>query len=539
VIGKTIGRAASARADKMAAERAGKIEEAGKKYKDDSREAKVDQLRRFAESPGKSVGAKKEAQALLLDAMGDEKSMKELRASGDLEKLWKQHGGSLTSDAKGNKDFQSRLSAFKKQNADITGATGDIKDLKDVTGLNSFALTDDKVKTRMAEIETTIKKDSKDGGGFYNAREAMEKGLIGNREQRDAMTRGVGAIYEGMNETELSRVPMASLAVNATPELLNNKDHGEKVAQQLLTSQNVEVRNQLQTRVAADPKMRGALLHKSSGLGLNDDGTLNGKIEDNKKFSLSLASNPAMMSLMDDQTFANVTGDNEQMMVMGEILSKAQSFKSAVKSIKADPKSEASKQLRTRMEAILGSADENTSLEVQQAEQEFVAHMKVVDEGTRVQKITASVKAVPGKIRTSVNTQIDASSVSSAVDDLAKEAELSAQVDKTPAEDLSKGTLQELGGVQTSLEGKIQNIASSDVLTKQLDEELDHQVQALVEKEAQIAQQTSKNTTVYQTRTERANIEARIKQTQELKTRVEIAKEELEEAKKNQGVEQA
>ncbi len=330
-LGRQISRAATKSADASAAGRAAKITEAGEKFKGDSRESKMDQLNRFAASPAGTPGGKKEAQALLMDAMGDEKSMKELRASGNLEKLWAEHGGSIQKDMKGDKGMQSKVEAFKKQHADITGSANQIKTLADVTGLSSFALADDKdgkLKAQMAKVQTTIKKD---GGGFYNALEAMQEGKVGNTEQQDAITKGRSAIFEGMSSTELSRQSMETLAPHLSATLLeNNPDVARRVAR-----------------------------------------------------------DPSVMNKMSGSLFEAAMGSDEASSAFAGALSQTGALNAAIAAIKKNPHSDENKQLRSRVEGILAKAKSqaNATPEVRHAEEMFGAHMGAID--ARTPKSTA------------------------------------------------------------------------------------------------------------------------------------------------------
>lgn len=156
VVGKTLGLTASRRAQALLGERYEEIAKAGEKYKDDTKATKLSQLERFAQSGTKTLGGKREAQALFKEALGDEEMQKELVKSGSLNKLWEKYGASMESDFEGDAKTTDQLKKFKMKYASMTGVSDLLKEKADIEGLDPSALLDEKVRERMEKIDVKV-----------------------------------------------------------------------------------------------------------------------------------------------------------------------------------------------------------------------------------------------------------------------------------------------------------------------------------------------------------------------------------------------
>lgn len=356
VIGRTIGRASTARADEIAKSRAADIASAGEKYKGDTRESKVDQMRRFADSPASSVQGRRESDALTLDAMGNDKSEKEMRASGHWDKnWWDKNGARLEAGAKGNPDMQAKLEAFKKRHADITGSAGQIKDTKDVAGLSAFAMGDAGVQKQLGGVMTTIKRDKEKGGGFYNAADAIKEGLLGTTDQRNAFNNGGSAVYEGMSAKELGRVPPSALAANVSVDLLAKNP---SLATQLISSSDKGVHAGLKNRLSGD-KTGDLAASLGAGAGLDLKG---GKVTNKALLAQTIAQNPMMLSTLGDQAISSMGKDPAQMTAMAEVFNDKGAMKSVVGAIRSKAGTPEGKELQAKAEQIFNLGKGTTTV---------------------------------------------------------------------------------------------------------------------------------------------------------------------------------
>ncbi|MCX6715190.1 MAG: hypothetical protein NTX72_05255 [Candidatus Uhrbacteria bacterium] len=537
IIGQAVSRRATARADKLGSERAEKMGAGLEAYKADSGESKNETLKRMAASASMTPAGKREEQALMLDAMGDDKRMKELRASGAWDTMWKRHGKDLETNAKGDKTMKAKVDAFKKANADVTGEWPDPKgDPKEATkqaaALSAFALSSKDARGKLTGISSGIKKPKKEGGGEYTYAEALEKKLVGNKEQQDAFNSGRGSIYEGMKPEELGRLPAQALAENLTADLLSKKINsadGPTVSAQLLGNKDAEVQKALHERLK-DPVTGSAL---REGL-LSGAGVEKGKVTNSEKFAAALTTNPGSLSYLDDSTFAGLS-DND-MTELGSGFADTDVLKSAIANYRKDPKAESSQLAMTRIQAIL---EKDPTPEMIAAQGYLNAQKKTIDEGTRMQKIGSALKSVPGQVRGSINASIDSSAIDTTIETTSQIPELESQVaeldatvntaeagssEMRAAMDKLASVHQQLDAAQQASTQYIENIASSDDLSARLDAELAAQMDELSNVQGQIAVDRSENRHVKQTDDQAVALQKKIDQINAVKTSVEAAK---------------
>ncbi len=391
LVGKAIGRGALARAEKLGAERADRLNMAGLQYKGDSAESKNATLRRMAENGAILPQGKLDEQALMMDAMKDPSRMKELRANGSWDTLWARHGKDLETNAKGNKITKGIVDSFKKSNPDVTGSWGDVKDAKDAAGLSAFALASISDKTGVDSPLKMESKFDKKGGGKMTVEEAIRAGKMGTKEQQDALNNGIGAIYEGMKPEELSRLPAPVLAANMTEGLMNKSigsAGGPTVAAQLLASGDASVQAALHKRLNApnaNPKMREGLL---KGAGVEG-----GEIKDKGRFLGALKENPAMLSYLNPDQLANASKDEELMLGMQSAFADPKALRGITANIKRNPDSAHSADMRSRVEGVLSNPSTPEAFDAQRS---FSAQMEVIDAkmaGTTVEASRAADRA--------------------------------------------------------------------------------------------------------------------------------------------------
>lgn len=531
MIGKTVGRRALASAEKLSAERADKLNMSGLQYKGDSAESKNATLKRMAEKGAMTPQGKLDEQALMMDAMKDPARIKEMRANGSWDTLWARHGKDLETNAKGNKVTKGIMDSYKKANPDTAGSWGDIKEAKDAAGLSAFALasiSDKKGKDSPLNMES---KFDKKGGGKMSVEEAMRARKMGTKEQQDALINGMGAIYEGMKPEELGRLPEHVLAANMTEGLMTKSvgsAGGPTVADQLLASKDARVQAALQKRLndPANGKLRDGVL---KGAGIE-----NGKVTDAAKFASTLTNNPGALSYLDDATFSGLS--DEQMIDLGSGFADTNVLKSAIANYRKDPEADSSKLTLSRIQTIL---EKDPTPEMIAAQGYLNAQKKTVDEGTRIQKIAAGVKAVPGQVRERVNTSIDASALNATIETVAQIPELEKQVadfettidTADPGSGVLATALKQQRVVQDKLDAaraastqQVEAIAGSDELSQKLDDELTKQMGELAAIQDQVDKDRSENRIIKQTTDQRDALKKKVDQINEVKARVAAAK---------------
>lgn len=537
IVGQAVSRRATARADKLGSERAEKMGTGLEAYKADSGESKNETLKRMAASASMTPKGKREEQALMVDAMGDDKRMKELRASGAWDTMWKRHGKDIETNAKGDKTMKAKVDAFKKANADVTGewpdSKGDPKEAtKQAAALSAFALSSKDARGKLDGISSGIKKSKKEGGGEYTYAEALEKKLVGNKEQQDAFNNGRGSIYEGMKPEELGRLPAQALAGDLTVGMLGKKvgsADGPTVSAQLLGNKDAEVQKALHERLK-DPVTGSAL---REGL-LAGAGVENGKVTDSTKFAAALTTNPGSLSYLDDATFDGLSDDD--MIELGSGFADTNVLKSAIANYRKDPKAESSQLAMSRIQAIL---EKDPTPEMIAAQGYLNAQKKTVDEGTRMQKIGAGIGAVPGRVRGGINASIDSSAINTVIETTSQIPELESQVAELDAtidtaeagSSEMRAAMSKLASVQQQLEATqqastqyIENVASSDDLSARLDAELATQMEELSNIEGYITKEYSEGRMDTADTKKRDALQKKVDQINTVKTSVEAAK---------------
>lgn len=244
-VGKIAGRKLSNMSDTLGAKRREEISKAGEKYKGDSTDTKADQLIRMGENPPATVGGKREAQALLMEAMKNPKLMAKLRASGKFDKIWNAHGGGLEKDMGQDDEATDTIKKFKIANADLTGSANLINSEEDVKSLSTGALANKGVQEKLAGITTKIM--DKNTGELMTAAEAMSKGLYGAKEAAifNAGEGGAKRVeLEKMQDHELKRVESDRLVEHGSPDVLargvdlalkdRNTDKADRILSKLL-----------------------------------------------------------------------------------------------------------------------------------------------------------------------------------------------------------------------------------------------------------------------------------------------------------------
>jgi hypothetical protein len=218
MFGRAASRAANRQADKLAGKRSQEIADAGAKYKDDSKQTKLDQLKRFGTNKPKTVGGQREAQALMMEAMKDKSMMKDLRASGQFKNLWGQYGSGLKKDLQHDDAATEEIRNFEKANADITGSADKINSQDDVNNLSPEALASSAVRDQLAKIQTS----HKENGVSLNAAEAMAMGKFGKKEADifNAASGGQGTLMEKMRDSELKQVGAQDLVNNGSADAI-------------------------------------------------------------------------------------------------------------------------------------------------------------------------------------------------------------------------------------------------------------------------------------------------------------------------------
>lgn len=369
--GRVVSGVLTPQKEKLEKAKSQEIEAAGAKFKGLSDAGKVDMLKRYAESPAMTPQGKREQAALLQEVMGNEKMQKELRASGHLEKLWQDKGARQTLEdaAKTDSGLKDKLTSFKKQNADITGSWGQIKNAKDAEGLSIHALAGEGAKENLAKIKSGF--TNKATGENYSMAEAIQKGLYGN-DKMDALMKGHGAIFEHMSDDELDRVPREVLASNMTEDLMKRakSEGGPTLGQQMLGNKDVNVQAKLHERLGKEggDKIRDGLLASA--------GVEKGKVKDSKAFLDALKSNPAMLGYLTGDQLKSARQDEELHFEMQSALANPNTLKTITAHIKGNPDSAHAKDLRARIKVVLDNPLSNEALDAQRA---FGAQMEVVD----------------------------------------------------------------------------------------------------------------------------------------------------------------
>lgn len=583
MIGQAIGRKALARAEGLGSERAALMATGMEKYKGDSAESKNDTLRRLSENASRTPAGKREEMALMMDAMGDDKRMKELRASGTWDKMWARNGKDLESNAKGDKTAKARVDAYKKSNADLTGswpdAKGDPKEAtKQANTLSAFALSDKDARQKLDGISSGVKKPKKDWADKnvpeeYLYVEALEKKLIGNKEQQDAFNIGRGSIYEGMKPEELGRIPATAIAENLTPALIDkslNSADGPKIGGQLLASNDSNVRAALTKRVQADKTgALSAFLGKAAGLQFAD-GKLTGGIADAKIFAGTLGKSPTILDALSDEDFEKLmksdrgnpkiiadelAKDNGSIQShVGDIKSRVAQFQALQQTIQngsPQEKVEAQKQF-DELKASVGKSQErmgrileagSNSVDGAFVNDYYKAQMKTVNQ--RAERNSApknTAQRIGNAAQDFVINRTSQSDVDAAIDNIGKEDELrvisenAIDDSESEAENRMKWR-EELEQIQPKVADQINSIASSPLRIQQLQEE-----DVRAQKELESINDEIAN--IYQGKLDldvESNLEVatrqrlaqeRIAQINTLKTRVEEARAKLEAAKK-------
>ncbi|OGL69724.1 hypothetical protein A3C09_03040 [Candidatus Uhrbacteria bacterium RIFCSPHIGHO2_02_FULL_47_44] len=548
-IGQAVARRATARADKLGGERSALMGSGMDAYKNDSGDSKNATLMRMAKSASMTPAGKREEQALMMDAMGDPARMKELRASGAWGDLWKRHGKDLEANAKGDKNMKAKVDAFKKANADTTGSWGDVKKESDAASLSAFALAaaknDPEAKKQLEKVDSKFKRSKEElkkarvtdpnASEFMSAHEAILSGkMFGKDDERTkAYTEGQGAIYEGMKPAELDRIPATAIAENLTEGMIT-KD-GSTVSNQLLANKDARVQAALQKRLSdpANAKTRDALL---KGAGVE-----NGKVTDSAKFASTLTTNPGSLSYLDDATFNGLSDDD--MIELGSGFADTNVLKSAIANYRKDPEADSSKLTMSRIQTIL---EKDPTPEMIEAQGYLNAQKKSVDEGSRMQKIAAGVKAMPGLVRESVNASIDTSAIGASVENIGQIPELEQQVaesdtlvdNASPKDSNMKSLLErsnalhaQLDAAKATAEQQVSNIAGSDDLSQKLEDEITNQMGELTKIEEQVAKDRSENRFVRETDNKLVDQQKKMAQLNEIKTKVEAAKTKAAEAK--------
>lgn len=211
VLGKTLGRYAEKRQGVLMGARHEEIAAAGEKYKKDSKENKLKQLQRFEKTGHKTLGGKREAQALFKEMIGD-KDLQEkyVESGGDMGQLWKRYGSSMEQDFKGDSATLDKTKDFKKRYAHVTKSSGELKKFEDFENLSDEAMGDDDVRAQMANTKVEIKRKGKPAE-VMTAADAAAKGYLG-KDKQELFKGG----YEAFSDEQLRRADTGSVAKSAS-----------------------------------------------------------------------------------------------------------------------------------------------------------------------------------------------------------------------------------------------------------------------------------------------------------------------------------
>ncbi len=453
LIGKTIGRAASAQKDKLAAGRMENIAAKGEKYKGDSRQSIEDQAKRFADVSGNQA----EGAALLGMIMKDPKSVKAMEANGSLQSLVSKYGSTFEKGAKGNHEAEDSLNAFKKQNAHIEfggkKSTDEISSVEDVMALSSFALADADVKKRIGEIQGHSGFRDADGNDMSMS-EALLAGKLGAEKRKVFESGDTSAVYENMSAKELSRVDDSILAKNGSNTVLSKPE----VMARMAGSQDSVVRAALQARATSGkPEDETLFTNMAAGAGLD---LATGNVIDEAALKAALKKNPALLNNMSAAAFSKVKGNAASSHIISEALAEKGVLDSAVKDIKKDPNASANTELASRISSIMSSAD--ASVAVSDAAAVFGAHVEAAD--SRNKQVVASVVAAAEAVK-ALQSKKDA--LNATIDDGDTEMD---EYKKATAE-LEKVEAQLQSAQQQSTAG-VKNIAAIPNISDKLDAQL-------------------------------------------------------------------
>ncbi|HAU66075.1 TPA: hypothetical protein DCW61_01890 [Candidatus Uhrbacteria bacterium] len=171
---------------------------------------------KYANNPSSTKVGEAEAMAILDQAMGDSRLQKQLRDSGSLEKLWRQHGDKFEGDFKHDAAKTGSIKDFKKANADFTGSTALLKNWDDVKSLQDDALKDVAVQKHLKQMQSGFV--TKDGQAIssYDAilqgrADAKKASLLGqidvkntNVAELKAETELEGQLVRALNQDDAS-----------------------------------------------------------------------------------------------------------------------------------------------------------------------------------------------------------------------------------------------------------------------------------------------------------------------------------------------
>ncbi len=171
---------------------------------------------KYANNPSSTKVGEAEAMAIMDQAMGDSRLQKQLRGSGDLQKLWQQHGEKFQGDFKHDAAKTASINDFKKANADFTGSAGLLKNWDDVKGLQDDALNNVDVQKHLKQMQSGFV--TKDGQAIssYDAilqgrADAKKASLLGKIDVKNtdvvklkAETELEGQLVRALNQNDAS-----------------------------------------------------------------------------------------------------------------------------------------------------------------------------------------------------------------------------------------------------------------------------------------------------------------------------------------------
>ena len=364
IVGRMVGQKLDVAAEELEKGVVADVREPMKKWEGVGKDAKFNQLQRYAKEPPKTAAGKREAMALLQEALADSGQRKKLEASGQLGQLWGSYGKDMKEMYRHDPDTKKRLKDFEKTRPDITGKLSDVDSWEKAKGLDDSALADESVVDHLKGLETNIRTRRKrldddgnvmldDNGnemteeGFLTAWEAIEKGQAGTKKK--SIAKQIGELSEGLegeeranaikgiaksellggmtSATDLSHIPEEEIMryVNAGAVAKNGA-----LSERVLASRNIGTlpeRNRDAVIAAA--------MKKSGGLDL-----ATGTVSDAMTFRGTVNNNPQLLGVMNQDAMRNITGNTETLGTAADALTSS-TLKQAVAAIKRDPRANA------------------------------------------------------------------------------------------------------------------------------------------------------------------------------------------------------
>jgi len=371
------------------------VREPMKKWEGVGKDAKFNQLQKFAHKPPGTTAGKREAMSLLQEALADPAQRKKLEAAGILDKLWGNYGKDMKEMYRHDADATSKIKDFETSRPDITGKLSNIDSWEKVKNLDDSALADERVIAQIKKIKTNtrikVKKFNQTTGqmeevdDFMGAWEAIQKGQGGAKkkniaeqteavmantsltaDQRTEAIKGIGRseLLAGMTSSkDLSQIAPEEIIKYVNADAVGRN---EELARYLLASQRIgELPDTNRDSVTA------AVMEKAGGFDVTAGTVKSGQ---EQVFASTLAGNPQLIGLMSDTMLAQITGETKSLgLAMGSLTPDA--LKKALAQIKKDPQAKGSQDLQRKifqiMAAAKSEADPNDLVSITQVEDMF------------------------------------------------------------------------------------------------------------------------------------------------------------------------